>query len=222
MSDTRVVRTIREQVVDRLRADVMSGRIGAGVSLREAELAERFGTSRGPIRDALLQLTQEGLLVSRPNCGVRVGCPPDGALSPLLFELRRKVETHALGRIMGGLTAADDAELDAILRRFGIACAIGEMPAVVEHDMAMHRWIVERTGDPDQVAIWLAITVRMRLMYTRHRALMESFREHEAVVEAVRRRDLEAACGALVANIRPHPRFEGREQDEGGTDATVA
>ena len=109
MSDTRMVRTIREQVVDRLRADVMSGRIGAGESLRETQLAERFGTSRGPIRDALLQLTQEGLLVSRPNCGVRVGCPPDGALSPLLFELRHKLEVHALGRIMDELDDADDA-----------------------------------------------------------------------------------------------------------------
>ena len=67
-----VHRTIREQVAAHLRYAVLSGELGEGEALREQPLARHFGVSRGPVRDALLQLTQEGLLVAEQNCGVRV------------------------------------------------------------------------------------------------------------------------------------------------------
>ena len=83
MREEPVYRTIREQIAERIRSDVLSRRFEEGVSLREAALAQRFGVSRAPVRDALLQLTQEGLLVAKPNCGVRVGPKPDEAIQPL-------------------------------------------------------------------------------------------------------------------------------------------
>ena len=76
MIQSDVYRTIREQIADRIRADVLSGRIEPGTSLREVLLAKKYGVSRAPIRDALLQLSQEGLLVAKPNCGVKVGEAP--------------------------------------------------------------------------------------------------------------------------------------------------
>ena len=75
------IHTIREQIADHIRADILSGQLLEGEQLREQLLAERFGVSRGPIRDVLLQLTQEGLLISKRNCGVRVGPAPDGGSS---------------------------------------------------------------------------------------------------------------------------------------------
>ena len=55
-----ITRTIREQVTNQIRDEVVAGNLPAGHPLREGELAERFGVSRGPIRDAFLQLSQEG------------------------------------------------------------------------------------------------------------------------------------------------------------------
>lgn len=197
-----VYRTIREQIVEQLRKEVLSGQLAEGDPLREEPLARRFGVSRGPIRDALLQLTQEGLLVSRPNCGVKVGPAPDTALQPLVVELRRRIETFALGRVCATLTDADLAELDVLLEHFRAACQRGVMAEVVEHDMAFHRWIVEHGGGADLFAVWLPILLRMRLRYTRHRSLLESYREHKAVVDALRRKEPEAARQALEANIQ--------------------
>jgi DNA-binding GntR family transcriptional regulator len=65
-----LIRSTREQITDRLREDIFSGRLAEGERLQEAKLAERFGVSRGPIREALAQLTQEGLLEAKPNRGV--------------------------------------------------------------------------------------------------------------------------------------------------------
>ena len=104
MSHTPVFRTIREQIADRIRADVISGRLAEGTSLREQALAKQYGVSRAPIRDALLQLTQEGLLEAKPNCGVRVGSASGEEIQPLVVELRRKIEVFALRKVFSKLT----------------------------------------------------------------------------------------------------------------------
>ncbi|MBL9083639.1 MAG: GntR family transcriptional regulator [Planctomycetales bacterium] len=196
-----VYRTIREQIVEQLRSEVLSGEIAEGESLREQKLAARFGVSRGPIRDALLQLTQEGLLIAEPNRGVRVSGGPSQQIQPLVVETRRRIERFALETVFDTLTADDNRALDEVLARFKSACEKGEMKEVVERDLALHRWIVERVGDADLLAMWLQVIVRMRLRYTRHKTLLDSYREHKRIVDAIKKRDRPAALASLEANI---------------------
>ncbi len=88
------------------------------------------------------------------------------------------------------------------LALFKVACRQGEMAEVVEHDMAFHRHIVEYGGGADLVAVWVPVVTHMMLPYSRHRDLMDSYREHEAVVEALGRGDKAAALKCLRANIQ--------------------
>lgn len=201
MSDT-VYRTIREQVVDRIRNDVLAGELGAGERLREQALAERYGVSRGPIRDALLQLTQEGVLVAKPNCGVSVSHPPAEALQPLIVDVRRRIEAFALGRAMDVIGADDIAHLSQHVADLREACREGDMAGIVRHDMAFHRRLVALAGDEDLVAVWLPIIARMMLHYTRHETLMDSYREHAAILAAIERGDRTGATQALENNIQ--------------------
>ncbi len=198
---SQVYHTIREQIVEQLRHEVLSGEIAEGQSLREQHLASRFGVSRGPIRDALLQLTQEGLLIGQPNRGVKVGRGPSQSVQPLVVDTRRRIELFALDAIFDHLGPDDFAELKEIVERFRLACEKGSLPDLVRHDMALHRWIVERAGEPDLSALWLTTVMRMRLRYSRHESLMESYAEHRAIVEAIIARDKPAAVAALEANI---------------------
>lgn len=202
MNEVPVFRTIREQIADRIRADVLSGRLSEGTSLREQTLAKQYGVSRAPVRDALLQLTQEGLLVARPNCGVKVGSPSDEDIQPLVIELRRKIEVFALRKVFGKLTVTDINRLDATVEQLRIACQKKDLGDIVHHDMALHRYLLESTGNADLLAMWLPIVSRMFLHYSRHHDMMESHREHAAIVDAIRRRDKKAAIGALTANIQ--------------------
>ncbi|MDP6721301.1 MAG: GntR family transcriptional regulator, partial [Pirellulaceae bacterium] len=91
-----IARTIREQVTNQIRDDLVAGNFPDGCVLREAELAKRFGVSRGPIRDAFLQLTQEGFLAYEANRGVRLREPPDPENREFIVSLRIQIETFVI------------------------------------------------------------------------------------------------------------------------------
>ena len=202
MPERTVFRTIREQIADHIRNEILARQLPEGEALREQDLARRFGVSRGPVRDALLQLTQEGLLVGKPNCGVTVSCPPTDAIQSLVVDLRRRIEVFTLRKAFGRIGQEQVSQLDAIAARLHDACKRSDMSAVVEHDMAFHRTIVEWAGDANLLAIWLPIVSRMMLRYARHADLMDSYREHAAILQAIRDGRRREAVAALKQNIQ--------------------
>jgi DNA-binding GntR family transcriptional regulator len=72
-----IVRLLRNQIVDQIRVDIHSGRLAEGEHPSEMSPAQRFGVSRAPIRAALVQVTQEGLLIA-PRRSFHPGQPGDG------------------------------------------------------------------------------------------------------------------------------------------------
>ena len=197
-----VYKTIREQIAEHIRTDVLSGEFAAGERLREQSLATKYGVSRGPVRDALLQLTQEGVLVAKPNCGVAVNEPLTAALQPLVVDLRLHIETFAVTRAIAGAREALVGQLEDLVCDLEAACRAEDIPGGVQADMAFHRAVIEAAEEPELLAIWLPIVARMMLHYTRHESLMDSCREHEAILAAVRAGDVNSAVDALGRNIR--------------------
>src|SRR5436309_15451012 len=116
------IRTVREQLSERLRDDILSGRLPEGERLQEAKLAERFGVSRGPIREVLAQLTHEGLLEAKPNCGVRVATSDPEAVRYLIVPIRRVTETFALKHFFQDINERDFMVAEGILYHLNSAC----------------------------------------------------------------------------------------------------
>jgi len=74
----KLARSLGDQIANTLRGEILSGRMPEGQSLQESILAARFGVSRGPVRDAILELTKEGILTPRRSRGVTVaGSAPE-------------------------------------------------------------------------------------------------------------------------------------------------
>lgn len=194
------VRSVREQIVDTLRAEVLAGAWSNDAPVREQALAERFGVSRGPIRDALQELSREGVLVYRPNKGVRVNTPPSEAERQLLQSMRREMESFCLEQCLDQLTEADDEQLEGTLVELSRACERGDFSAIADCDLALHRYLVRRASR-ELEAIWQSITSRLLMDYSRIDRFDEIVAEHEAIVSAVKQRDLKAAQKALHANI---------------------
>jgi DNA-binding GntR family transcriptional regulator len=202
-SGKELIRSLREQVADRLRHDVLAGELLPGAHLRETELAGRFGVSRGPVRDALLQLAQEGWLVLAPHCGAKVASPAPEAILPLIRAQRRMLEKFALRRFIKDITPDDLAGWDDILQKMRGACERDDYPAIVVQDIALHLSFIERAGQPELLDLWLPLVARMRFAYAKYyQKSLEIYDEHWAIVDALRRRDLKGAVKALETNIK--------------------
>lgn len=104
----------RDLIADSLRADIMRGRLRSKEPLRQDEIAARFGVSKIPVREALIQLKAEGLVTFYPNRGAVVS-----RLSPAevdeIFVMRVALETTALRRAIPQLTIANLGQAEEIL-----------------------------------------------------------------------------------------------------------
>jgi len=182
LSNTLIYRSIPEQVLDNLRREILSGKLIPGEPLREQEISDRFGVSRGPVREALRQLTQQGLLVLEPNKGVRIAQYLSESVRPLTIELRRKIETFVLDSIFEQITEADIVAWAAILADIKAACEAEDTAALVDHDLRFHQAIIQSHDDKDLFVLWQPIALRMLMQYNRFDDLMDSYREHKTLL----------------------------------------
>ena len=202
MPEKLIYHTMPEQIEAQLRNDILTGRLKPGDPLREKEISEAFGVSRGPVREVFRQLTQQGMLTAIPNKGVRVATRPSTSLRPLVAELRLKIELFVLNNIFDKITEDDIAQWDSILDDIQAACLANDTAALVEHDLRFHRAIIQSHDDQDAFAIWQPIALRMLMHYNRLGDLLESYHEHKHIIDAIRNGDKEAALKALADNIQ--------------------
>src|SRR5208283_2363239 len=165
-----------------------------------------FGVSRGPIREALVQLTNEGLLVSKPNCGVKVAPSAPDAIRELIIPIRRTIETYALKLCFDDLTEQDFLTWDEILHHLERACRLKDRKAIPQHDIAFHRSILVRSGQPDLLAIWQTIVARVRCHFWQalvnyEKNFMAMHQEHVELVKVFRSGDKDAAVEVLEKHI---------------------
>lgn len=207
MKMTHSIRSTREQITDLIRDDVLCGRLAAGERVSEASLAERFGVSRGPIREALSQMVYEGLFVAKPNCGVVIAPPAPPEVRELVLPIRRTLETYALRQIFKELGPDDFRYWEDILFRMERVCRQGEAGEFPQLDVALHRHLMERCGQPDLLAIWQTIVTRMRAHFwarteeaQKRGDLMRLHAAHVKLIDAFRG-DLKTAVKTLEAHI---------------------
>ena len=197
-----ITRTIREQVTNQIRDDVVAGNFTAGEPLREAELAERFGVSRGPIRDAFLQLSQEGVLAYQANRGVTVRQAPNPENRDFIIYLRQQIECFAIRRGLGQLRNGGTASIKAALEDLKAACAGGDVATVARCDMAFHEATLLACGGDDFLSVWKWLCSQMLLAYSRLESYQQVYDEHVSILAALQSGRKQAAIAAIKANIR--------------------
>ncbi|AWB68059.1 GntR family transcriptional regulator [Saccharobesus litoralis] len=193
---------VREQIADVLRADIISGELAANTKLNEQQLAERFGVSRGPIRDVLLKLTKEGLLVSKNNIGSSVSAPLTHDMQKLSVDLRRKIEEYAAKHLEKTLLDKDVEALEEIIERMQGHFDREEFTELTMADIEFHQYYVKLAGGEDLVNLWYPIVMRMRMNYKRIETSQELVDEHRDILEALKARDSKAAIAAIRKNIK--------------------
>ncbi|MGE2729581.1 GntR family transcriptional regulator [Mycolicibacterium vaccae] len=188
------VATAPARIADVLRASILDGSIPAGSQLTEGQLAERLNVSRGPVREAIQRLVQEGLLWTKPHHGTFVIELGEDDVADI-YLARRAVEGTAAVRMMGRRDMTRNlAELDAAVVDLAAAVSDGGWPGIVEADVRFHERLVEAAGSPRLNRMFRTLTAETRLCLAAFVGahpdwLRRAVHEHESLVTALRRRD---------------------------------
>ncbi len=205
MSQVELTSNPSASIADQLRMEIITGRIEEGAALREVSLAERFEVSRAPIREALKQLAHEGMVESKPNCGMRVAPSSSKSMQELVIPLRQTVESFALRSIFDDLNHDDFAEWEVLLTEMKAACENQNFLQLTELDIKFHQSIVARSPEQGLMTIWLTLVSRLRRHFLegfqKPNDPMKVYYEHLAIVSMFRSGKLEPSIQALISNI---------------------
>ncbi|MFV2173690.1 GntR family transcriptional regulator [Actinomadura sp. LOL_016] len=172
-----------ELVSDELRAAIMYGSLEPGDQLGEAELAARLGISRGPLREAMQRLVQEGLLVSEPHRGLFVITLDEGDVEDV-YLARLAIERAAGKLIMERNRGEAVARLTDALEGLVEAARERDRVKMSDADQAFHEVLVSASGSQrlERMAHTLLVETRMCL-----NALQDTYPEPDDLVEEHRR-----------------------------------
>ena len=194
------------QVVEKIRSEILSGILEEDSPLREMQLAKRFNIGRSKIREALIILSNEGLTYSKRNFGMRVSnFSSKDAIDNLVIPLRRTVEIFAIRQYFHEINNEDISSWEECLRKMRKACREKNLPKIAEYDIQFHRLIVERSNIVDVISIWNLLISRVKghfmRNYHKYGDPMEIFFEHEAILAMFKTGKLESVVQILESNI---------------------
>ncbi len=191
-----------ESIADQLRDEILEGRLAAGSRLIETDLAERFGVSRGPIRDALNELARQGLAQDLPRRGTFVSSLSERDLDEV-YVLRRAIEEAAVRLAITRATDADIALMYERLAQAEEAYGRDDLPAAWEADMAFHRTYCETCGNGRLLGVFEGLASQtvllMRTALATHASLAWTppVELHRRIADAIAARDADAAVRAV-------------------------
>ncbi|SFK88065.1 transcriptional regulator, GntR family [Loktanella salsilacus] len=194
--DDRVLSST-QRAVQSLRELIFCGELPAGSDHLEAELAERFGMSRTPVREAALVLESQGLVEMRPRKGIRI-LPVSADDMREIYDVLTELESLAAQQAaLQGYQASDLKNLEAAINDMDDAIKAGDLDAWAQADDRFHTELV-RLGKNARIE---AIVAMMSDQVKRARALtlfmrplpVKSNEDHRMVFEAIKRGDADAA-----------------------------
>jgi DNA-binding GntR family transcriptional regulator len=159
--------TLRAQIAERLRTAILAGDIPPGAPLVETALSERFDVSRGPLREALRQLIEEGLVVTVPYTGTHVA-PLSVDDVREIYSLRTALESFAFEQVWERRDPCFRAELRRRNEALMEAVDAGDDRASISAELDFHSFVYEASGHRLLQRAWHGLRGRMQLYWAAH------------------------------------------------------
>ena len=195
------------RVTNDLRADITSGALEPGAWLKTETLAQRYGVSANPVREALWRLQGEGFVVANPNQGARVRIVDDDFVRNI-FEIREALEPIVIRRFCHRASAADIARLREAAAAFAELTAqkTPDFATLEAANRAFHGVIME--GEVNLQALEVMERYGGLINATRAKLpisptdLRRRVDQHAEIIEAVSSGDVEHATDVAAAHVR--------------------
>jgi DNA-binding GntR family transcriptional regulator len=207
---------LREQVKDLLLQRIASGELRPGDRIVETRVAAELGTSQAPVREALRDLELLRLVESEPFKGARVrgfGNAELVEVYPVRAALEELAAKEATRRLAGDVRALE-AEVEAMRQ----AARRGDTNALVRHDIAFHRLVVESAGNPILEQCWKSLGVEGPITITLYGTSVEpeeAAELHAPLLDAIRSGKPGAAGRAARRHVEAFARIaSGRRESK--------
>jgi DNA-binding GntR family transcriptional regulator len=196
-------RTLYHEAVEELRGAILRGAFRPGERLREQELARLLGLSRGPVREAIRQLEQEGIVTAEPHVGVSVVAFAAEEIRDA-FAIREFIETSSAHAMVKSLSTEERRGLFELVESMQQAATARDHTRVADLDVAFHRLLLRPASAVAQ-RVWSSLEGPIRMYLSRSDEIF--FREvgdvgesHRPILEALAANDPERLRAALSAH----------------------
>lgn len=190
-------KTLRTEVMAILHDAIVRGQLKPGDHLKESEIAKQLSVSRSPVREALRQLEQEGLVVSVPNQGSYVKTYTHKEIDEI-FTLRSALENLACELIIQGnkLSSLDWKRLDRYVEEQRTAIDAQAFDELTELDMDFHEFICKKSGSERLLTMWQSLRGQIQVLFYQRFRVFEQVPQtvdvdHMAILDALRLADIE-------------------------------
>jgi len=196
--------TMASVVFRELRDEIVSMRRKPGEAIAEKQIAESYGVSRTPVREAVLRLADDGLVEVFPQSGTYVSRIPLYRL-PEAIVIRKALEEGTVRYAASRASAADIRALHANLELQERMQAEGDHEGFHQSDEAFHALLAEVSGYPGFWTVIQQVKVQVdrcrRLTLPGPGRMIQVMAEHAAVVEAIAAHDPERAVKSIAAHL---------------------
>lgn len=199
--------SLHGEVLGRLRDYIVEGNLSDGARVPERQLCELFGVSRTPLREALKVLASEGVIDLLPNRGARVRTLNEQDIHEL-FDLMAGLEALAGRLACEAITDIEIAEIERLHHEMYGFYLRRDMPGYFDANQAIHRQIVAAARNSALATAYDSYAGRIRrIRYGANLARKrdrwgEAMREHEAILDALRRRAGQELSDILFVHLR--------------------
>lgn len=199
--------SIHTQVTNVLRKAIVSGEFELGEKLSETALAQKLGISRTPVREALKQLQQEGLVEIIPRVGTCVTKPTEKEIIEL-FKLKESLEGLAAGLMAERGDIPEQTELVKAMKNMEESVKKGQIDGYVEANDRFHDAILKGSGNSKLLYHFNLLINQLpykRFVYLtlgQPQRLQKSIAEHRGIVEAIQRQDVPLAEQLMREHVK--------------------
>ena len=199
-------RVLADQVADVLRAAILDGQIAPEQQILEAQVAEMMRVSRGPVREALVRLEQEGLVYKLRNRGTFVARLSREDVEEV-YSLRQALEFLAVRYFLKNATPDTIAQLERVVEKISRHAGRDITPKeAADLDIEFHETLVRAAGHQRLLEAWLNLREQVRILLLSRNVADKDFRdllwdEHRDVLEALCDGDMERATNRLAEHM---------------------
>jgi len=187
----KMTQTLRESIVDMIRTEIVKGDLRPGERISEQNLAERFGISRTPIREAIRQLDSEGFLTVIPRRGAIVSPITEKDVREF-YTLKGVIEGYAARIATSRLTDREIDRMEELNCQLGKYSAQGNVRRMFKAHNEFHEIFVRACGNEKLYQITKNLVQqfqRFRIALSIFGGVSQSVEQHHKIIEAFKKRD---------------------------------